>query len=342
MKVAFLTGGGDCPGLNQVIRGAVRVISNAGGECIGLVEGWRGAIQGNTTPLTIENTDPIIDQGGTILGSSRTNPYKKPEDVQRVIETRKRLGYDALIAIGGDDTLGVARKLYEEHNFPVIGCPKTIDNDLSSTDVTFGFDTAINIVTEAIDRIRTTARSHRRVLVVETMGRHAGWIACHSAIASGADYVLVPEEEANIDEMCELLKKRRAAGKSYGIIVVSEGAELPEGLVTQHGQLDDFGHVQLGGIGETVAKLIEERTKIETRSVILGHLQRGGSPTAADRVLGTRFGVHAGRLVVAKDYGKMVALRGTDIVAVKLADAVGTLRTLDMGLLAEAKEFFKS
>lgn len=341
MKVALLTGGGDCPGLNQVIRGVVRVIHNAGGECIGLVEGWRGAIEGKTMPLKVEYTDTIIDKGGTILGSSRTNPYKKPDDVKKLIATREKLGYDALVAIGGDDTLGVASKLYAEHKFPIIGCPKTIDNDLNCTDVTFGFDTSINIVTEAIDRIRTTAESHRRVLVVETMGRHAGWIACYSAMATGADYLLVPEKPVDLDDMCRVLQARRAAGKGYGIVVVSEGAELPEGMVTQDAQLDDFGHVKLGGIGETISKLIEKRTGFETRSVVLGHLQRGGSPTAADRILGTRFGIKAGRLVLAKDWGKMVALRGTEVVAVSLADAVGTLRTLNLDHYAEAMEFCK-
>ena len=342
MKVALLTGGGDCPGLNPVIRGVVRVIHNAGGECIGLLEGWRGAIEGQHVPLKVEQTDLIVDKGGTILGSSRTNPYKKGDNVQKLLETKQRLGYDALVAIGGDDTLGVARRLYDEHKFPVIGCPKTIDNDLSCTDVTFGFDTSINIVMEAVDRIRTTAESHRRVMVVETMGRHAGWIACFAAISTAADYVLVPEQKVNVDEMCEVLKKRRAGGKSYGIVVVSEGAELPdEGLVTQDAQVDDFGHVKLGGIGETIADIIEKRTGIETRTVILGHLQRGGAPSAYDRVLGTRFGIHAGRLVVAKDWGKMVALRGTQIVSVPLSEAVGTLRTLDMSFLQEASEFFK-
>ena len=227
MKVGVLTGGGDCPGLNAVIRAIVRTIHNGGGETIGLLEGWRGAIEGNFVQLAPEVTDGIIDRGGTILGSSRTNPYKKPEDVERLVQTFKRLELDALIAIGGDDTLGVASRLFDDRGLTTVGVPKTIDNDLSSTDVTFGFDTCINIVMEAIDRLKTTAESHRRIMVIETMGRHAGWIACYSGIASAADYILVPESVVDIDRMVDLLKKRRAGGKPYGIIVVSEGAKLP-------------------------------------------------------------------------------------------------------------------
>lgn len=343
MIVGMLTGGGDCPGLNPVIRGAVRTIANAGGRVLGLLEGWRGAIEGNTIELTIENTDGIIDKGGTILGSSRTNPYKKAETVDKLIETFLRLELQSLIAIGGDDTLGVASKLFNERGIPTIGCPKTIDNDLSCTDVTFGFDTSINIVMEAIDRIRTTAESHRRIMVVETMGRHAGWIACYSGIASAADYVLVPEVEVDLQKMCDTLIDRRKKGKKYGIVVVSEGAKLSkdDAFITKDAVIDDFGHVKLGGIGEMIADVIEKRTGVETRCVTLGHIQRGGPPSAYDRVLGTRLGIHAGRLAVHKDYGKMVALRGTNIVSVPLAEAVGTMRTLDPAVLSEAEEFFK-
>lgn len=340
MKVGILTGGGDCPGLNAVIRGVVRKVHNSGGQTLGLIEGWRGAIEGNFIPLHPENTDDIIFKGGTILGSSRTNPYKSPDDVDKLIAAFHRIGLDALVAIGGDDTLGVASKLFSDHHFPIIGCPKTIDNDLSSTDVTFGFDTSINIVMDAVDRLRTTAESHRRVMVVETMGRHAGWIACYSALATAADYVLLPEVEPDLDKMCNLLSDRRKKGKQYGIVVVSEGAQLSEEYVTIDPEIDDFGHVRLGGIGETVAKIVEDRTGIETRFVTLGHLQRGGPPTAYDRILGTRLGIHAGRLAVEKDYGKMVALRGTEIVAVPLADAVGTLKTLDEAIMKEMEEFF--
>jgi ATP-dependent phosphofructokinase / diphosphate-dependent phosphofructokinase len=282
MKVALLTGGGDCPGLNAVIRAVVRTIHNHGGECIGFLEGWRGAIQGNFVPLRAQDTDEIIARGGTILGSSRTNPYKKEENVRQLVDTFHKLGLDALVGIGGDDTLGVAKRLYEEEKLNVVGVPKTIDNDLSCTDFTFGFDTSINIVMEAVDRLRTTAESHRRIMVIETMGRHAGWIACFSGIATAADFILVPEIEVDIDHMCEVLKQRRAAGKTYGMIIVSEGAKLPqEGIVTQDAEVDEFGHVKLGGIGQAVADLIERRTGIETRWVTLGHLQRGGPPSAS-------------------------------------------------------------
>lgn len=342
MKVGILTGGGDCPGLNAVIRGVVRTVSNGGGEVVGLLKGWRGAIEGITTPLTIANTEEILWEGGTILGSSRTNPYKKPEDVQKLLESYQRMGLDALVAIGGDDTLGVANRLYNDHKLNTVGCPKTIDNDLNCTDVTFGFDTSLNIVAEAIDRLRTTAKSHHRIIVVETMGRHAGWIAAESGMAGGADYILVPEVPADLKKMCEVLKQRRAAGKNYGIVVVSEGAVLAEqeGFVTQNARIDDFGHVSLGGLGELVAEIIEKNTGIETRFVVLGHVQRGGSPTAFDRVLGTRLGVGAGRLVLQKKFGRMVALQGTSIVDVALADAVGKLKTLSTEFYQDAAEFF--
>lgn len=343
MKVGILTGGGDCPGLNAVIRGVVRTVHNGGGRTVGLLEGWRGAIKGITTDLTIENTDEILAKGGTILGSSRTNPYKKAEDVQELLQTFQKLGLDALVAIGGDDTLGVANRLYHDYKINTVGVPKTIDNDLSCTDVTFGFDTSINIVMEAIDRLRTTAESHRRIMVVETMGRHAGWIACESGIASSADYILVPEVPVDINHMIKVLKDRRAAGKMYGIVVVSEGATITpeEGFVTTNAKIDEFGHVSLGGVGELVSELIEKKTGFETRTVILGHLQRGGSPSAYDRVLGTRLGVGAGRLVLEKKFGRMVALQGTKIVDVALADAVGDLKTLDPDFLRDASEFFQ-
>lgn len=342
MKAAVLTGGGDCPGLNAVIRAVVRTIHNAGGETIGLLEGWRGAIEGNFVPLQAMETDEILPRGGTILGSSRTNPYKEPREDQRVVETFHALGLDALIAIGGDDTLGVASKLYHDHGLQTIGVPKTIDNDLSSTDFTFGFDTCLNTVMDAVDKLRTTAESHRRVMVVEVMGRHAGWITCFAGIACAADAILVPEEETDLESVCELLKRRRAAGKPYGIVMVSEGAHLKgHGLVTQDGERDDFGHVKLGGIGRTVARIIEQTTGIETRDVTLGHLQRGGSPSAYDRVLATRLGIHAARLAIQGDFGKMVALRGLKIVAVPLADAVGEMRTLSAEFLDEASEFLK-
>lgn len=341
MKVGVLTGGGDCPGLNAVIRGVVRSIHNAGGESVGLINGWKGAIDGVTMPLTIENTDDIISKGGTILGSSRTNPYeKKDRDVPKLLDSYKRLGLDALVAIGGDDTLGVASKLYADFKLNTVACPKTIDNDLSCTDVTFGFDTAINIAVEATERVRTTVESHRRVGVVETMGRHAGWIACEVAMAVGADYVLLPEVPVNVEEMCAVLKKRREGGKLWGMVIVSEGAKLGS-LVTQTAKVDAFGHEQLGGIGRKVAQLIEEKTGIETRDVVLGHIQRGGSPTAFDRVLGTRLGLAAGRLVKEKKFGRMVALAGTEIIDVPISDAVGQMKKVSQDWIDDVYAFSK-
>ena len=342
MRVGILTGGGDCPGLNAVIRAVSRVVHNSGGTCVGFLDGWKGPIEGNFVDLNVMETDEIIARGGTILGSSRTNPFKKPENVLKVVETYKRLGLDALVAIGGDDTLGVANKLYLEHDLGMIGIPKTIDNDLGCTDFTFGFDTSINIVMEAVDRIRTTAESHRRIMVIETMGRNAGWIACFAGIATAADFILVPEIEVDMDKMCEKLKQRRAGGKRYGLIIVSEGVKLrKEGTISRTAEIDDFGHERLGGVGEMVAEMIQKRTDIETRCVTLGHLQRGGPPSAYDRVLGTRLGIHAARLVVNKLFGRMVALRGLHIVSVPLAEAVGTNRTLDLSFMDEADEFSK-
>lgn len=341
MHVGILTGGGDCPGLNAVIRAVVRKISNRGGSCVGLREGWRGLVEAKSRPLLPLETDGIIARGGTILGSSRTNPYKQPADVVRCVENFHRLGLTALVAIGGDDTLGVASRLYGEKGLPMVGVPKTIDNDLSATDFTFGFDTAINIVMEAVDRLRTTAESHRRVMVIETMGRHAGWIACLSGMAVAADYILVPEVPVDLDHMCEVLRQRRAEGKEYGIVVASEGAQLPEsGLVTSGADTDEFGHVKLGGIGEVLAGLIEERLGFETRHVTLGHLQRGGPPSAYDRVLATRFGIKAAELVLEGQFGRMAALKGNDVVAVPLSQAVSANKLLDMRYYAEAMEFF--
>ena len=342
MKIGALTGGGDCPGLNAVIRAVVRTNANRGGTTIGFLEGWRGLVENNSVELTAEGTDDIIARGGTILGSSRTNPFKDDAGIGKVLETIQSSGVDALIAIGGDDTLGVAHRLNSEHGINTIGIPKTIDNDLSSTDVTFGFDTSINVVMEAVDRLRTTAESHRRVMVIETMGRHAGWITCFSGVSTAADYFLIPEEKPDLDYMCQLLKRRRQNGKMYGIVIVSEGVELPsaDGFVTQDAELDEFGHVKLGGVGEIVAELIERRTGIETRVVTLGHLQRGGAPSAYDRVLGTRLGVHAARLAHEGRFGQMVSLRGTQITSVALGDAVGEMRTLEPEFMEEAREFF--
>jgi 6-phosphofructokinase 1 len=340
-KVGILTGGGDCPGLNAVIRAVVRKVANAGGSCVGLIEGWRGLVEGKTRPLVPLETDDIIARGGTILGSSRTNPYKQPANVARCLDNIRRLELTALVAIGGDDTLGVASRLYAEEKVATVGVPKTIDNDLSATDFTFGFDTAINIVMEAVDRLRTTAESHRRVMVIETMGRHAGWIACLSGMAVAADYILVPEVPVDFEHMCAVLRRRREEGKSYGLVVVSEGAQLPEGgLVASEHQTDEFGHLKLGGIGEVIADLIEKRLKFETRHVTLGHLQRGGAPSAYDRVLATRFGIKAAELVLSGRFGRMAALKGNDIVEVPLSEAVSATKRLDLRYYEEAKEFF--
>ncbi len=340
MRVGILTGGGDCPGLNAVIRAVVRKIHNAGGEAVGILEGWRGLVEDRTRPLTVEETDGIIGQGGTILFSSRTNPFKSPDKVEKLRQVVRRHQFDAIVAIGGEDTLGVAHRLHREFDLPIVGVPKTIDNDLSATDFTFGFDTAINVVVEAVDRLRTTAESHRRIMIVETMGRHAGWIACLSGIAVGADYILVPEVPVNLDHLCEVLRRRREQGRPSSIVVVSEGVTVPEGTVVQQTQLDEFGHVRLGGIGAVLASLVENRLGIETRYVILGHLQRGGSPTAYDRVLATRFGIKAAELVLNGQFGQMAALRGTEIVPVPLAQAVAEIKKLDLRYYEEAQEWF--
>ena len=329
MKVGLLTGGGDCPGLNAVIRAVVQQVTNAGGECVGLIEGWRGLVKGIARPLHVRETDEIIGIGGTILGSSRTNPFKNAEnDVAAVQRNFRELGLDALVAIGGDDTLGVAYRLHDEFGLPMVGVPKTIDNDLSVTDFTFGFDTAVNIVVDSVEKLRTTTASHRRIMVVETMGRHAGWIACFSGIAVGADYIMVPEVPIDIDHCCDVLQKRLNDGKNYAIVVVSEGAKMPnrkEVLTSQ--ETDAFGHVRLGGIGQSVAEIVEERLKRETRSVILGHLQRGGPPSAYDRVLATRLGLAAGELVLKKRFGTMVALSGTKIIETTLKAGVAASKT---------------
>ncbi|MFA6217055.1 MAG: ATP-dependent 6-phosphofructokinase [Candidatus Omnitrophota bacterium] len=340
-KIGILTGGGDCPGLNPVIRAVVRKAYNEGYQVIGIKNGWKGLIENDTMELNLDTISGILPKGGTILGTSRTNPYKKEKGVEKVIETYKKLGLDALIAVGGEDTLGVASKLPKDGITNIVGVPKTIDNDLSSTDYTFGFDTALNIATECIDRLHTTAESHHRIMVAEVMGRHAGWIAIEAGIAGGADVVLIPELPIDIEEVCSLIKKRHSRGKTFSIVVVAEGAQFKDtSLITQEEKLDEFGHVRLGGIGDRLAKEIEKRTGYETRVTVLGHIQRGGSPTAFDRVLGTRFGVKAVELVKNKNFGKMVALKGDKIIAVALEDAVKSLKTVDMELYEIAKVFF--
>jgi len=339
-KVGILTGGGDCPGLNPVIRAVVRYAIQEDYKVVGIKNGWKGLIENDTAELSLESVSGILPKGGTILGTSRTNPYKKEGDIKKAKENFKNIGLEALIAVGGEDTLGVANKLYKD-GFNVVGAPKTIDNDLSCTDVTFGFDTAINIVTEAIDRLHTTAESHHRIMVVEVMGRHAGWIALESGLAGGADVILIPEVPIDIDEVCDIIKKRHQRGKNFSIIVVAEGAQFKKGsMVIQEEKLDAFGHVRLGGIGQRIGDEIEKRTGYETRVTVLGYIQRGGAPTAFDRVLGTRFGIKAMELVLKKDYGKMASLQGNKIVAVPLEAAVSELKTVDMELYSIAKIFF--
>ncbi|MFH0877297.1 MAG: ATP-dependent 6-phosphofructokinase [Candidatus Omnitrophota bacterium] len=340
MKIGVLTGGGDCPGLNAVIRAVVRKAHNNKHETIGFANGWKGIIEGQTAPLDLDAISGILPKGGTILGTSRTNPYKKPDDVGKVKDNYKKLKLDALVAIGGEDTLGVANKLSKE-GLNIIGIPKTIDNDLSATDYTFGFDTAVNIAMECIDRLHTTAESHHRIMVVEVMGRHAGWIATFAGIAGGADIILVPELPIDLEETCALLKKRHDRGRTFSIVVVAEGAQLKKDAnVTKEQNLDEFGHVKLGGIGDFLAKEIERRTGYETRVSILGHIQRGGSPTAFDRILGTRFGVKAVELIEKKQFGQMVSLQGTKVTALPLEKGVEKLKTIDMDLYDIAKVFF--
>lgn len=338
--IGILTGGGDCPGLNPVIRAVVRKALNEGYQVLGIKDGWKGMIENKTVKLDLDSISGILPRGGTILGTSRTNPYKKEGGVEKVKANFKAMGLDALVATGGEDTLGVASKLVKDGIPHIVGVPKTIDNDLSATDYTFGFDTAINIATECIDRLHTTAESHHRVIVAEVMGRHAGWIAVHSGIAGGADVVLIPEKPIDIEEVCAIIKKRHGRGKNFSIVVVAEGAQMQSKDVTQQANLDEFGHVRLGGIGELLSKEIEKRTGFETRCSVFGHIQRGGTPTAFDRILGTRFGVKAVELIIAKKWGKMVALRGNAIVDVPLEEAVKELKTVDNELYEVAKVFF--
>ena len=327
MRIGVLTGGGDCPGLNAVIRAVVRkAIDQHGDELLGFRDGWRGVVEDATEELTIESTRGILPRGGTILGSSRTNPFRREDGAEVVRSTLTRHGLDALVSIGGEDTLGVACRLHEE-GLPVVGVPKTIDNDLGGTEVTFGFDTALQIATEAIDRLHTTAESHHRILVVEVMGRTAGWIALHSGIAGGADVILIPELPFDIEEACQLIRRRHARGRYFSIVVVAEGATPKEGtLAVQTGQVDEFGHPRLGGIGHTLEQEIERRTGFETRATVLGHVQRGGTPTAFDRVLATRLGLAAVDAVHDQRWGTMVALRANEITLVPLAEAVANVR----------------
>lgn len=340
MRVGVLTGGGDCPGLNAVIRAVVRKgVPEYGFEFVGFRDGWRGVLEGDTMPLDVAAVRGILPRGGTILGSSRTNPIKVDGGVERIKDNLAGLGVDALIAIGGEDTLGVARLLTDE-GVNVVGVPKTIDNDLGATDYTFGFDTAVNIAMEAVDRLHTTAESHHRALIVEVMGRHAGWIALHAGLAGGANVILIPERPFEVDKVCEYIE-RRFKTRYAPIVVVAEGAVPAEGsMELQTQELDAFGHVRLGGIGQRLADEVEKRTGKEARCTVLGHIQRGGTPTGFDRVLATRFGLHAIDAVREEAFGQMVALRGTDIQRVSLSDATEEIKTVPLQRYAEAEVFF--
>jgi len=340
VRLGILTGGGDCPGLNAVIRAVVRKgISEHGHEFVGYRDGWRGPLEGVSAPLAIADVRGILPRGGTILGSSRTNPTKEEDGIERVRATLERDGVEGLIAIGGEDTLGVATRLHEE-GVRVVGVPKTIDNDLGATDYTFGFDTAVNIAMGSIDRLHTTAESHKRTLIVEVMGRHAGWIAFHAGLAGGANVILIPEQPFDLERVCAYIV-RRFESQYAPIVVVSEGAEPKGGMpITEEGATDAFGHARLGGIGQWLEAEIEERTGNEARATVLGHVQRGGTPTAFDRVLATRFGLHAIDAAQGGRWGQMTALRGTEIELVELAEATAELKLVPPELYREAEVFF--
>src|SRR5213082_38433 len=340
MRAGILTGGGDCPGLNAVIRAVTRRLHTNGWNVSGVRAGWRGLVDNRLEELGPREISGILPRGGTIIGTSRTNPFKLDGGVDAVLRNFADNSLDALVAIGGEDTLGVAARLHAEHGFPVVGVPKTIDNDLSGTDYTFGFDTAVWICTEAIDRLHTTAESHNRVMVVEVMGRHTGWIAVMSGIAGGADVIMIPEQPVSIDDACEEIRKRHERGKDFSIVVVSEGYEL-EGLADA-GEQDEFGHVRLSqrGVGDALAREIERRTGFETRVTVLGHVQRGGSPTPRDRVLATRFGLKAADLAHEGRFGQMASLQGDRIVDVPLKDATAELKTVPSEWYDVAKAFF--
>jgi len=345
VRAGILTGGGDCPGLNAVIRAVARRLHANDWEVLGVREGWRGLVEGKLEPLGPREVSGILPRGGTIIGTSRTNPFKLDGGVDAVVRNFEANSLDALVAIGGEDTLGVAARLFEERGFHVVGVPKTIDNDLSGTDYTFGFDTAVWVCTEAIDRLHTTAESHNRVMVVEVMGRHTGWIAVTSGIAGGADVILIPEHPITVEDACSEITRRHARGKTFSIVVVSEGYELTYASgerrqVTQEADLDAFGHVRLGGVGHDLAQEIQERTGYETRVTVLGHVQRGGSPTPRDRVLATRYGLKAADLVLRGSWGRMAALHGDTIVDVSLAEATAELKTVPPEWYDVAQAFF--
>ncbi len=338
MKVGMLTGGGDCPGLNAVIRAVCRRLWEAGHETVAVRDGWRGMVDGTITPLGWDETSGILHKGGTIIGTSRTNPFKLDGGVDAVRATFEQL--DALVAIGGEDTLGVAARLHAEFDLPVVGVPKTIDNDLNGTDYTFGFDTAVFVATDAVDRCHSTAESHNRIIVVETMGRHAGWIALFAGIAGGADYILIPEQPVDFEEVAAAVERRRARGKRFSVIVASEGCELPG--VEDTGEVDEFGHVRVENraVGDTVAAEVEKRTGMQTRATVLGYIQRGGSPTPRDRMLGLRFGLKAADLVTERKWGRMSALHGDDVDSVALTEATAELKLVPQSWYETARTFF--
>lgn len=348
MNIGILTGGGDCPGLNAVIRAVVvKAAKHNHWRVTGILEGWRGLMKdGLTREIPVSEVSGILGRGGTIIKTSRTNPGKTPGGYEEVLSRTKKLGLDAVIAIGGEDTLGVASALHER-GLNVVGVPKTIDNDIVGTDYCFGFDTAVNTVMEAIDRVRTTTESHKRVMVVEVMGRHAGWIALQGGMAGGADEILLPERKSDLKEICELIRRRHESGKDFSIVVVAEGAQVSvdgaggkETMILQDTKTDEFGHVRLGGIGQTLSEQIEKLTGYETRMVMLGHVQRGGSPSAFDRYLCTRYGIEAVRLIEQKQFGRMVCLRGNQVLSMPLSEVAGRTRTVSEELFQEAALFF--
>ena len=341
MKVGVLSGGGDAPGINAVIRAVVRKgIQQYGDEIVGIKDGWHGLLESEFTPLDLQSASGILPRGGSILGTSRTNPFKHEKGPEKIVRNAKKAGIEAVVVIGGDDTLSVAYKM-GDFGLKCVGVPKTIDNDLSGTDYTFGFNTAVSIATEALDRLHTTAETHRRVMILEVMGRYTGWIALEAGLAGGADVILIPEKPIDIDEVCEYIKRRHERGRNFSIVVVAEGAKPKEGKEVVYSEsIDEFGHIRLGGIGYYVGKEIEKSLGIETRVVVLGHLQRGGSPTAFDRILATRFGIAAIDCIHRKRFGQMVAIKGNRIVSVPLKDVVGKRKTVDLKLYEIASVFF--
>jgi len=341
MKVGILSGGGDAPGINAVIRAVVRKgIQNYGYGIVGMKDGWHGLLEGEYVPLDLKAVSGILPRGGSILGTSRTNPFKAKEDPSKILKNAKKAGIGAVVAIGGDDTLSVAYKM-GELGLKCVGVPKTIDNDLAGTDYTFGFMTAVSIATEALDRLHTTAETHHRVIILEVMGRYTGWIALEAGLAGGADIILIPEKPFDIDAICESIKQRQKRGRNFSIVVIAEGAKPKGGVEIVYSEsLDEFGHIRLGGIGYYLGKEIERCLNIETRVVVLGHLQRGGTPTAFDRILATRFGIAAIDLVHEGKFGYMPGIKGNKIVSVPLKDVIGKRKTVDLELYDIASVFF--